>query len=172
LISESSAPAASRYVWFALFVLLVGGGCAVSWFLTQPAIEVPEEPAKLSYKPRHLSDSIGYTTVVGGMQSWSKDASLDEVARSWRALGVRLRTQIDQELARPQMLLEARIQNLAAKAGLLNYDGKPDEAYAVLEEARRVAEGNEVVAERWLYSVIYLQGVTAMRRGENDNCVL
>ena len=28
------------------------------------------------------------------------------------------------------------------------------------------------MAEAWLYTVIYFQGVTALRRGENDNCVM
>ena len=27
------------------------------------------------------------------------------------------------------------------------------------------------MAAQWLYSVIYFQGVTALRRGENDNCI-
>ncbi len=32
-------------------------------------------------------------------------------------------------------------------------------------------QDNPPLLEEWLYTVIYYQGVTAMRRGENDNCI-
>ena len=44
------------------------------------------------------------------------------------------------------------------KAGGLNYEGEPEKAYAALEEARRVAEGNPALAEEWLYTVIAFRG--------------
>jgi hypothetical protein len=35
-----------------------------------------------------------------------------------------------------------------------------------------LAEADDSVAAEWLYTIIYFQGVTALRRGENDNCIM
>ena len=54
---------------------------------------------------------------------------------------------------------------------LLNYEGKPDEAYLALEQALPRVEAKDRLAREWLFTLIYFQGVTALRRGETDNCV-
>ncbi len=58
------------------------------------------------------------------------------------------------------------------KAILFNYEGEPDRGYEVLQEARSLVEADDRAAHEMLYGIIYLQGVTALRRGENDNCIL
>ena len=60
---------------------------------------------------------------------------------------------------------------MITKATLLNAEGEPERSYHVLEEARSLVEAEDRLAQRWLYTLIYLQGVTALRRGENDNCI-
>ncbi|MEO2090745.1 MAG: CRTAC1 family protein [Gemmataceae bacterium] len=78
----------------------------------------------------------------------------------------------DDALRRPDNPRWAQMEGLILKANMLNYDGHADEAYAVLTEARRLAEGSSVLAEERLYTVIAYQGIAALRRGETDNCVL
>src|SRR5262249_28097822 len=78
---------------------------------------------------------------------------------------------IDQELARPQSARD-RVVLMLVKAVLRNYEGEPALAADVLADLRAVIEDDEALAEEWLYTVIFYQGVTGLRRGETDNCVL
>ena len=50
--------------------------------------------------------------------------------------------------------------------------GNPKRAYEVLAEARSLVETDRALMRDGLYTVIFLQGVTALRRGETDNCVM
>ncbi len=54
----------------------------------------------------------------------------------------------------------------------MNYEGDPQKAYDVLGEVRSLVESDVVYAEKFLYGVIYLQAVTALRRGETENCIM
>lgn len=61
---------------------------------------------------------------------------------------------------------------LIQKVTLLNYEGEPAQAYETLEELRKIIQSDQALAAQLLYSIIYYQGVTALRRGETENCVL
>ena len=74
-------------------------------------------------------------------------------------------------LASAELPDHRRIVLTLMKAGLFLYEGEPDRAANVLDEARTWLESHDAMAEQWLYTVIYFQGVTALRRGENDNCI-
>src|SRR5262249_47757180 len=58
-----------------------------------------------------------------------------------------------------------------SKASLFLYDGDAKAAYGVLREARQRVEAVPGLSERWLYTVIFFQGVIGLRRGENENCL-
>ena len=60
---------------------------------------------------------------------------------------------------------------MVQKSLLLNSEGDAEKSYQVLAELRKKIEFNEEAAKPAMSSLIYLQGVTALRRGENDNCV-
>ena len=49
--------------------------------------------------------------------------------------------------------------------------GKCAGAQEILQEVRSLIEADEKLAREWLYTIIYFQGVTALRRGENENCI-
>ena len=57
------------------------------------------------------------------------------------------------------------------KALLLNSEGEAKRSYEVLQEVRSLVEGDDRLAGEYLYTIIYFQGVAAMRRGENENCI-
>ena len=79
---------------------------------------------------------------------------------------------VDQALADATIPASRRLSLLLVKAMLFNYEGEPERAYEVLEQARSWIREKDRLAETWLYTLIYYQGVTAMRRGENDNCIM
>ncbi len=59
-----------------------------------------------------------------------------------------------------------------SKAILFNYEGQPNRASEVLDQARAWVTKDETLARESLYTLIYFQGVTALRRGETDNCIM
>ncbi len=118
-------------------------------------------------------DTGGYFTAERFMEpGWKPDASLEEIASVWRHVGFRSVDLLDGILAKEQSTGKQRVQILLSKASLLNWEGEADRAYKVLEEARALVENSPEMAAAGLYTIVYLQGLTALRRGENDNCVL
>ncbi len=145
----------------AVFVNPFGGG-------SQPP------PRRLSYQPRKpvdTSGSLSLTDLIPSTISWGSSASLKEIGDAWDSVGPVGRNMLDQ--SRVQNLPpDKQVQLGVLKASMLHYDGMAVQAYQVLEEARVVAESNEALAEDWLFTLIYFQGITALRRAENDNCIM
>jgi hypothetical protein len=137
-----------------------------------PQEPVPERSAR-KYQPRSAQvDTSGYGLAITKVTPWHADASLEAVGQAWKDIGFRQAERVDQQLARGLMPEKTRINLLVQKARCLNYEGQPRKTYRVLEEARGLIEANDEIAEQALYSLIYFQGVTALRIGEDDNCVL
>jgi hypothetical protein len=126
----------------------------------------------VAYRPRIPMDVGGFREVIASLEPWQPTASLQEISDVWRGAADREIALIDQDLSRPGENGSARLTSYFQKVMMLHYNGKPREAYEVLEEARSYVEGRQALARDWLYSVIYLQGVTALRRGENENCIM
>jgi hypothetical protein len=157
-----------------------GKGPAFSELSENPAAE-PESKATIrprpkaiagDYKPRKPMDTGGYLFVTTSIPAWKPDASLLEISDVWRRVGYRTIDQIDKQLAMPGVPPQDRCSMLLTKISLLNYEGEPKQAYKVLDELRALLESDDKLAGEALYSIIVLQGVTALRIGENDNCIL
>lgn len=147
----------------ALVVILLA-----NW-LTQP---VPADQSRIAYHRRYAIDTGGFLTIGQFVVPWKEDATLAEIASAWDSRAEHAIARIDQELAESaQKSARERFVMLNTKAILLNYAGRPKKAYQVLDEARSVVESSDL-ARQALYSVIYFQGVTALRLGETDNCVM
>ena len=110
--------------------------------------------------------------MVEGLPRWKPDSTLEELSRIWQGIGTRSVAEIDTALPNPRLPSGARLSLLIAKAAFLNYEGEPNRAYQVLEEARSLVEQDDDLAQKSLYTLIFFQGVTALRRGETDNCVM
>ena len=65
-----------------------------------------------------------------------------------------------------------RFDRMIAKAILLNYENEPNKAYESLKLLRSWLDERPEMGRINLYTVIYFQGITALRRGETDNCVM
>ncbi len=145
--------------------LLLGLG---SWF-SGPA--VPSRP-KVHYHPRGPVDTSGYTLFMGQLQAWSGDASLEEIAKAWEKGGTRLMERLDDDLKSKPMSKEERVFALIFRATLFNYEGKPTRGYEELAKLRAEVERDDLLAEQFLYTIIFAQGVTSLRCGEDANCIL
>jgi hypothetical protein len=154
-------------------------GVSVAWFANSHAPPKDSAPATktalrkdLRYRPpMSWLDTSGYLQSNAVLKPWTDPTSLEALRQSYFDLGPSTITQIDAELTRGAVAFSEQPKVLLMKAAMFQYQGQPKEAYRVLEEARRLVEAHSSLAQDWLYSIIYFQGVAGLRRGENENCL-
>lgn len=123
-------------------------------------------------KPRVVVDPSGIGMVLD-LVSWPPEASLDQISQAWKRVGYRTAEQIDQQIFSQDHIPPAQLfPMLYARMMAMNYEGSPRRAYETLGQMRSLVEGVPELSASMLYTVIYLQGVTSLRRGENENCIL
>jgi hypothetical protein len=154
-----------------LSILLAEGvaGAIVLVVLLWVARSRPDKSEPLDYLPRRSLDTSGSLGWMKGLAPWGPHASLEEIGVTSRASTPRLLATIDQRLAEGG---GQRVSLLIMKASLYHCQGKADQAYEVLEQLREEMTDDEERARESLFTVIYFQGVTGLRMGENDNCVM
>ena len=165
---------AARLCFFTFLIAVLAGAAVVPWLRFGSQVSAPADDVAPAarFRPRQPVDTSGFFVAAAAVKDWGSTASLDDVAAAWRRVAPDKIAEIDKALAAADLAGEDRVQNLLMKAMLLNYQGRPKEAYEVLEHGRTWLQQKEDLDAEWLYTVIYFQGVTALRRGENDNCVL
>jgi hypothetical protein len=159
-----------KTILFLLSLAVVAGGIAFYLTRDDPLPEEPPGPETLVYQPGKNVDTSGLYYAILGHKPWDDPTSLEDIKKALVRIGYRNIKEIDEVIASGQTAGRT-IDCLVAKAGLLLYEGEPVKAYGALEEARRRAESSPALSERWLYTLIYFQGVAALRRGETENCV-
>jgi hypothetical protein len=168
--------ASGRRLWsiaqLGLALLLVGSAMVAALKYSIGSATPKEAPVrKVAYQPRKPMDTGGFTALLPRLSRWPQAASLEEVSNSFRGAGHANIAQLDKILAHPELPDERKIVYLLMKAALHNYEAEPAKAADVLAEVRSWLAGKDALAAQWLYSVVYFEGVTALRRGENDNCI-
>jgi FG-GAP-like repeat/ASPIC and UnbV len=150
-----------------------GGIAAYRWWPSSSGLATPagRDQGPVDYKPRASLDTSGFTTILSCIDPWQIGASLEEIAGCWRRVGYRKLEAVDQALAQEKLVAAARIQLLLTKAILYNYEGEPRQAYQALGEMRSVLDTSKSLSAEWLVTLMFYQGVTAMRCGETENCV-
>jgi hypothetical protein len=155
-----------------LLVLVAAAGTAAGFYLLvaprAARVAAPRNP--LTYQPRQPLDTGGFLCAVAGLRPWKDPTSLDQIREAFDRVGYRNIEHLDRDLARG-LGGEQAIRFLLVKAALLLYEGEPARAYETLEEARCRAEATDALAEQWLYTVVFFQGVAGLRRGETENCL-
>jgi len=128
----------------------------------------------LSHQARRDIDITGSTTLAFERIHWDDDTakSLAGISRVWLRAEDQATESLDEFLAHTRPSDELRLDLLRQKAALYNFKGEPRRAYEILEILRSQVESNDQWALSWLYSVTYMQGVTALRLGETENCVM
>jgi hypothetical protein len=126
-----------------------------------------------AFRQRIEFESSGFTPLLSSIEPWSPDAPLREIAEIWTHAGKRAIAKVDAQLpaARDAGATVKVVDLLILRAMLLNSEGEAKRAYETLEEARSLLTTNEFVSLQRLYTITYFQGVTAMRRGETENCI-
>jgi hypothetical protein len=127
----------------------------------------------IPFRPYDAFDVGGYSVVGPSLRPWKPDASLETIAESWNKAGSKLIEKLAKKLDDARNRHDPReiVAHLMTRAQILNYEGDAGRSYETAQEARALAESDAKVAAEWLYTIIYFQGVTALRRGENDNCI-
>jgi hypothetical protein len=124
------------------------------------------------YMPRKRPDTAGFQEVCHRMPPWKPSATLEEIADIWRRVGWRNIDVIDGMLPDPGLSDVEKFNLMMAKTILLNYENEPKKAYESLELMRLWLEERPEMARVNLYTVIYFQGITGLRRGETENCIM
>lgn len=130
--------------------------------------------ARGTMAPRRPMDTSSYGLLSKAANRWQPTDSLQEIAKYWDRIGYRAIEQVDARLRNPPGVLNEamQLQLLGNKAEHFMFEGEPDKAYATLELARSLVERNDQLRRDFLSSVLFFQGVAALRRGENDNCIM
>jgi hypothetical protein len=126
---------------------------------------------RLKYQPRQPMDTSGFTEALVHLR-WVPDANLEQIGDNWRSVAARMIEELDKALPPPGKSDAQRLLIQLSKSNVFNYDGENARAYELLQELRPWVEQNDTLAEIGLYTVIFFQGVTALRRGETDNCIM
>jgi hypothetical protein len=125
----------------------------------------------LSYSPRKIVDSSGYGWVLGCVQPWPSDYTLEQIGGHFRSSIQKTIEDLTQQLNGSNLQDAQRASVQFSRATFLNFEGDAVGAYEDLTGAREWLETTPALAQDFLYTIIYFQGITAMRRGENDNCI-
>jgi len=157
---------------FSMLLLLACGAIAL---LALVLAKVDWRPVPLAHermipyrRRKHLG--AGFSAIVSRLR-WDANASLPQIAALWDRVGYRFIADIDRFLVDDHRAADKAVP-LALKAVLYNYEGEPRCAAEVFSELRRLVEADDALAADWLYTIIFYQGVTALRQGENENCIL
>jgi len=127
--------------------------------------------SKRIFLSRQTIDASGLTFVRERLKPWKADASLAEIAKVWEHPGRDVIQEADQKLAEDNLSADFSAFLRMVQASCRVYEGDPKQAFDDLARLRLEMEKNQTVAEKYLYTVIYLQAVTSLRRGETENCV-
>ncbi len=126
------------------------------------------------FMPRGRIDTSGLEPVAASVPPWNPRASLETIAELWKHPGFKALATLDGYLEKQKATgdITSVVRCLILRAMLLNSEREPGRAYQELEQARSLIEHDEKVARELRYTLVYFQGVCAMRRGENENCIM
>ncbi len=177
-------PVRRRKRGWAIVLLAAAAGLSAAWFLLgqrpaeapplPPSIESPYYISKLFESSRRFQDDSGQGAAWSAFPLPIRDpSSLTEIRDAYVGVGSRGARLVEEELARCLLSPEERLEGLLVLARLHLYEGRFAEASAALVRARRWAvEGPFSTRPREReQTVLFFQGVAALRRGEVDNCV-
>lgn len=126
----------------------------------------------LAYQKRARIDTSGFALLTQSIEPWEPAAKSPEIRDKWVDAGKRALAEMDRSEASNPVPLESKVQFAISRAMLQQANGDPAAAAETLARVRDLAEANDGLAVRTLPTVVYFQGVSALRKGENDNCIM
>jgi hypothetical protein len=140
------------------------------------ALKKARTPAtpRVKLAPRRSMDTSGWAVLSRAANRWQPTDSLQQIAPYWDRIGYRTIEQIDAHLENSQAPVSdaLQLQLLGNKSEYYMYEGNAAAAYSTLQRARSLVEGTPFLKREYLSSIIFFQGVAALRRGEDDNCIM
>ncbi len=129
---------------------------------------------RLGFRPYEPMDTGGLQVILAAIEPWEPGDSLEKIRGIWNEPGHKLIEKLEGTLESARRAGDHRkaAAMLMTKSLLFNSEGEPDRSYKVLCEARSLVESEDRVAREFLFTIIYFQGVAALRRGENENCIM
>ncbi len=169
-------------LWNLAVVLAVGLVAIVFWRLPaqnedEEAFDSVEARSMMLMPPmtpgRLRVDTSGFGSILAVVQGWKPEDSLQEISRHWKGVEDRILQEMDNYRDTHAPSGTELIPFLGSKAEVLMAAGRAVEAYDALREARAIVDASppDVQAE-YLGSLMYFQGVAALRRGEDENCIM
>ena len=150
-----------------------GGGPPLGSNSSPTVEEQPRSSARPVFAPRHptMDDNGGRIVWRRYFGPLVKDRlSLEHIAECYHHAGYRGIEQIEKRLAEGDLALDQRLNALMDIALLYLYEGEPVKASEVFRQIRDDVE-KEPGLQKELPSLIFLEGMAALRLGENENCV-
>jgi hypothetical protein len=160
---------ARRHNWWPV-VALAAVVAAAGWAVTAFQREQPSVPAAPPGRDPGFDDS-GYSTAEQFVPAVQDPFSLEHIRDCFQGIGYRGVQVVRQRLARGVPVPEQEVEMLVTMAQLYLYEGDFAEAADLLEKVRTRAEADPERFRKGLPTLIFLQGMTALRRGETENCV-
>lgn len=161
--------------WKIVLALGCGLVLAVAWgiaSLRDPVVDIPHV-AHGRLMPRQPVDTSGYAKIVPPVGSWSDTASLEEIRDAWDGRAESTIEAINLQLQAGDLPWMSEADLRLASASYSMSLGEPTAAYAMLGRLRsRLEEWGDPARSAALSSVMFFQGVAALRRGEDENCIL
>jgi hypothetical protein len=174
ILAVIAAPAAGMFGWYARS----SGSRASTTLGSRSPVRVNDSALtggrRLGFRPFELKDTSGLEIILAALEPWESGTSLEKISESWREPGHKLIAKFEGTLEAARRAGDHRkvAAMLMTKSLLFNSEGEPERCYDVLREARSVVESVDRVAREFLFTIIYVQGVAALRRGENENCIM
>jgi hypothetical protein len=125
-----------------------------------------------SYVPRQMSLGTEGVNAAFNAQPWDLNAPLEVISERYYRIDQRRAEIVDSRLSGASVSDDTRISLLFLKATFLNSAGETGRSLKVLDRLRELVEADEKRAAKLLGTTIFSQGVTAMRLGENENCIM
>jgi hypothetical protein len=155
--------------------IAVGVGCFWGFqFLGVKKADTPPSIVhgpRVSFEPRMAIDTSGFWVALARLRPWKDPTSLEDIRDSFADIGHRNIRLIDPIVGRADVSDDTRISSLVVQAQLYLYEGEAKNAYEALGRGRRFAEADASLSAKWLYTIVFFQGVASMRRAEDENCL-
>ncbi len=159
----------------AVLLACLAGGLALLWVLSTPALDptpvAPPRGEQRAPKPRRSLNDSGFILVSESLEPWKDPTSFADIRAAFHRAGYRKLPDLDRRLAEGGLGSKELLAAYLTRGLLYMYEGEPERGYEEWTHARGVVAADPGLAHEWLSTLIFLQGVAALRRGETDNCV-
>jgi hypothetical protein len=156
-------------VWPLAVAVVLLAGAAYAVLALRPGPAPDPEPVAFARDPDF--DDSGYSTAQLFVPPVQDPFSLEHIRDCFQGAGHRGVQVLRQRLAGGQATPEERVEMMVTMAQLHLYEGDFAAACAQLDEVRALVEADRPRYQKGLPTLIFLQGIAALRRGETENCV-